>query len=73
MIPVLLNYVDENIALSLEAALLKKPPGKWKWDWWKSHRVTGSGIDEKITLWVEAGLLKNHSVSWSGSDEKITV
>jgi len=28
MIPVLLNYVDENITLSLEAALVKKPPCK---------------------------------------------
>jgi len=39
MIRVLLNYVDENIALSLEAALVRKPPCKWKWGWWKCHCV----------------------------------
>jgi len=39
MIPVLLNHVDENITLSLEEALVKKPPCKCKWGWWKSHRV----------------------------------
>jgi len=38
MIPVLLNYVDENIALSLEGALVKKP------------LVSGSGVDEKVTV-----------------------
>jgi len=43
MIPLLLNYLDENITLSL---LMKIPVHKWKRYWWKNYCECGSGIDE---------------------------
>ena len=39
---------------------------------WKYHNAIGSGIDEKITLKFEAGLMKKCRVSGSGIDKIIT-
>ena len=62
MIHMLLIYIDENIALSLEAVLMKKSRYKWKRDCRKYCRVHGSGIDEKHRV-SGSGIDENHHIS----------